>query len=155
MKKVLVVSTVLAVALLTAAFPAPAGAQSFDEEVKTMVGMVVEAWNGGDAERLASMFTQDADLREENGRWLTGPEEIYGYFREWMAGSDGAKEVLVERSRRVTEQAAVVDVISGVVPKGGTFWGEETTRFTITVDVVKQQDGSWLFTSWRQCHSTR
>lgn len=145
----------ITVALLLGLVPGTAGAQEFEEDVSKVVGLVVEAWNSGDPEALASLFAEDADLRDQDGTWVTGRGEIQGYFEEWMAGSDGAKEVLVERSRRVTEQAAVVDVISGVVPKGGTFWGEETTRFTITVDVVKQQDGSWLFTSWRQCHSTR
>jgi uncharacterized protein (TIGR02246 family) len=153
-RKPLTVSLAALALILFAAAP-PAAAQSFDEEVREMVDLVVEAWNGGDPGALAEMFTEDADLRDQDGLWLVGREDIHGYFERWMAGSEGAKEVHVDRSRLVTEELAVVDVISGIVPKGGTFWGEETERLAITVQVARQPDGSWLFASWRQCGSAR
>lgn len=140
--------------VLAVACAAPAAA-SFDEEVQRMIDGVVEAWNGGDPGALAEMFTEDADLRDENGQWLVGREEIHGYLARWMEQSDGAKEVHIDRSRLITEGAAAVDVISAVVPKGGTFWGEETQRLAVSVQVLQQRDGSWLFSSWRQCGSAK
>lgn len=142
-------------ALVLCAVAPPATAQSFDEEVREIVGRVVDAWNEGDPDALAEMFAEDADLRDQDGLWLVGRDDIHGYFEKWMAGREGAKEVHVDRSRLVTEELAVVDVISGIVPKGGTFWGEETERLAITVQVARQRDGSWLFASWRQCDSAR
>lgn len=155
MKKRLPILSAVTLALLVGLVPGAAGAQSFEEGVDKMVALVVEAWDERDPKGLVNLFTEDADLRDQNGKWVTGREEIYGYFEEWMAGSEGAKEVLVERSRVVTETTAVVDVLSAVVPKGGSFWGEGTERLAISVDVLQQADGSWLFSSWRQCHSAR
>lgn len=146
-------TAVLALALAVAC-AAPAAA-SFDEEVQRMIDGVVEAWNGGDPGALAEMFTEDADLRDENGQWVVGREEIHGYFARWMEQSAGAKEVHIDRSRLIAEGAAAVDVISAVVPKGGTFWGEETQRLAVSVQVQQQRDGSWLFSSWRQCGSAK
>lgn len=155
MMKRLPILCVAAVFCMASFFPGAAGAQDFEEDLKKMVALVVEAWNAGDPEALASLFTEDADLRDQNGVWVTGRNEIHGYFEEWMAGSKGAKEVLVERGRLISEGTAVVDVLSAVVPEGGSFWGEGTERLAVSVSVVQQRDGSWLFSSWRQCHSAR
>ena len=148
-------TAVLVLTLIVAAYAAPAAAQSFDEEVERMIDGVVEAWNGHDPDALAEMFTEDADLRDQNGLWVVGRDEIHRYFAEWMENSDGAKEVHVDRARLIAEGAAAVDVISAVVPKGGTFWGEETQRLAVSVQVLQQPDGSWLFSSWRQCGSAK
>lgn len=154
MKKRLPILCFALVSCMVALAPA-AGAQDLEEDVEKMVGLVVESWNNGDPEALAELFTEDADLRTEGGEWVTGRDEIKGYFEEWMSSSNGAKEVLVERGRLVSEATAVVDVLSAVVPEGSSFWGEGVERYAIAVSVVQQRDGSWLFSSWRQCHSAR
>lgn len=155
MKQRLPIVTVAALTLLAGLAPAAASAQDFEEDVEKMVGLVVEAWNEGDPEALASLFTEDAELRTEEGEWVTGPNEIQGYFEEWMARTEGAKEVSVERGRLVADGVAVVDALSAVVPEGSSFWGKGVDRFAISVTVVQERDGSWLFSSWRQCESAR
>lgn len=155
MRKRLPMLSLAVVLCLTTSFPVAVAAQELEEDVQKMVSLVVEAWDNGDPDALAGLFTEDADLRDQNDQWITGREGIHGYFQEWMAGSEGAKEVLVERGRLVSEGTAVVDVLSAVVPEGGSFWGEGTERFAVSVSVVQQRDGSWLFSSWRQCHGPR
>lgn len=142
-RKVAVSILVLALVLLVVG-PAQA---DFEEEVGGVINRFLEAWNAGDAEKIANMFTKEADLWSRTGVWYTGRSEIAGYFSEWIsAAADDAKDIHLEAARLVNEQIALVDVISSLTPERGT-----PQRTTVTVVVERQIDGSWLFAGWREC----
>ena len=134
-------------ALLGVLMVVPAQAQEFEEDVPKMVNMVLEFWNEQDPERLAGMFTENADLHSRNGVWYTGQREIAGYFEEWIHEAiDDAKDIDVQRARQLTDNTGIVDVISSLTPPEG----ERKLTF-VSVVVERQLDGSWLFASWREC----
>lgn len=127
----------------------PARAGEFEEDVARMIAGVEEAWNERDPEALASMFTKKADLHSRNDEWFTGPDEITGYFEEWIAQSEGtAKDITLDRSRLISESLALVDVVSRLMR-------DETVTQEVKVSVVveRQLDGSWQFAAWRECEA--
>lgn len=143
-------ATGLLLTIVLLGLPAQVEGADFEEEVLMMVQAVEDSWNGQDPERLAGMFAKSADLNSRNGRWYTGPDEIQGYFEEWMARREGdAKEIDIDRARLLTESVAAVDVVSSLRDREGQI----TEQVTVSVTVERQLDGSWLFTTWRECQS--
>jgi len=137
---------------LVLAWITPAQGGSFEEDVAMMISGVEEAWNERDPGALASMFTKKADLHSRDGQWFTGPDEIAGYFEEWIASTEGpAKDIDLQRSRQLSESLAVVDVISRLRDRRGSV----VEQVFVSVVVERQLDGSWQFTAWRECSSMK
>lgn len=120
--------------------------EAFDRDVERMVDRVEEAWNTGDADALADLFTSDADLRDPEGRWISGRDEIRGYLKGWMGRRDGvAKEIEVARQRRVGDDAGFVDVVSVLRDPRQR---EPVERFEVSA-LVRQEGEAWRFVAWR------
>lgn len=140
--------------LVLAVLCAPTAAQSadFEEAVAMMISGVEDAWNERDPEALASMFTKKADLHSREGRWYTGPDEIAGYFVEWMAQHEGdVKDIDLDRARLISESLALVDVDSRLLDREQTV----TEQVKVTVVVERQLNGGWQFSAWRECTAPR
>lgn len=132
--------------------PTAAQADDFEEDVARMISGVEDAWNEGNPEALASMFTKNADLHSREGRWYTGPDEIARYFEEWMAQHEGdLKDIDLDRARLISESLALVDVTSRLLDREQTV----TEQVKVTVVVERQLDGGWQFAAWRECTAPR
>lgn len=81
---------------LALALPVGAFAQPGTPDLRAQVGKVGEAWqaafNAGDANALAALYTQDARLLPPGSEPVSGPVAIKAYFASQMAG--GAKFAL-------------------------------------------------------------
>ncbi|MGD2116532.1 MAG: SgcJ/EcaC family oxidoreductase [Acidobacteriota bacterium] len=145
--------SVCALILLSLVAAAPAGAQSAEEDVQEMIQRVNEAWAERDAERMGVLFAEDADVHDQDDRWIDGRGEIIEYYEEWFSEVPAASdhEVALERFRPLDDGLLQVDVIGALVPEGGSFWGKGTERYAITTVVRLERDGAWRFQTWRQC----
>ena len=67
-------------------------------------------WNNRDAKGFASMFTDDADFRLQNGQWVTGKEAIETYWSEnvFSLMSPSAKHTTVPSRIRFLSDSIVV-----------------------------------------------
>jgi uncharacterized protein (TIGR02246 family) len=113
-----------------------------DEEkaIRATVSEFVAAFNAGDAKKLMDLFTEDAEVVDENGEVVRGKGAIEANFTATFAENPGIKIVIeIEALRFVTADAALergrtITTIPGdPVPETGTY----------TVLYVKQ-NGRWL-----------
>ena len=77
----------------------------------TQVALKLDSyWNNRDAEGFASMFTDDADFRLQNGHWVTGKEAIETYWSEnvFSLMSPSAKHTTVPSRIRFLSDSIVV-----------------------------------------------
>ena len=107
-------------------------------------------WNAADADRLAAMFAEDADLRLGNGPHQLGREGVLDYF----ARSFAARE---PNLRHTTELTALNEVAPGVVVADGHVRLERIgadgeavlLRRFVNHTVLVKEDGVWRFKAIR------
>jgi uncharacterized protein (TIGR02246 family) len=134
--------------LLAVAFPATGAlADSGDEnEIRLEIQGYLEAWNSGDAQRLASFYTEDGDRANNRGDFFRGRAAILDHYKRLFANppSSGSERRLVYDHvyvRVVSEDAAVVDVEYEV--SGTSAEVDRSVRGRNTVFMVKR-DGRWM-----------
>ena len=123
-----------------------AAANGNEDEIRAEIQAYLEAWNAGDAEDLASFYTEDGDRANNRGDVFRGRPAILAHYQKVFAASPapGVERRLVYHQvdvRMVSSDAAVVDVqyeVSGINPE--VDW---TTHGRNTVFMV-YRDGRWL-----------
>ena len=141
MKTILISLLVAAVSVLAA----PA-APDDESRIRAEIQGYLEAWNAGDAERLASFYTEDADRANNRGDIFHGRAAILEHYRKVFAvpPTPDVERRLVYRQvavRLVSAEAAVVDVryeVSGISAEV-----DRSVHGRNTVFMVKQ-DGRWM-----------
>lgn len=82
-----------------------------DASVRSMTDEFVRHWNAHDTDSLASMWTQDGDHTEPDGRTVYGPKEIKRLFdiEHGSVFRDTELNLVVERVRSVGDDVAIAD----------------------------------------------
>ena len=117
-----------------------------ESDVRGEIQGYLEAWNSGDAERLASFYMEDGDRANNRGDVFRGREAISDHYRRVFAAPppEGIERTLVYEDvkvRIVAADAAVVDVryrVSGISPEI-----DRSVRGRNTVFMIRQ-GGRWM-----------
>lgn len=127
----------ITLAFMALVFSAVAQEEQPDEAEKAAQAQTdsyVAAFNKGDAEALAAMYSEDAQYSNEDGTVISGREDIARNLEDFFAENKGAElDVQIESARFLTS-----DVL---IEKGLASVGDETTRYVC--NYVKK-DGNWL-----------
>ena len=106
----------LASLLVAAAFlSGTAAASDAESRVRGEIQGYLEAWNSGDAERLASFYMEDGDRANNRGQMFHGRTAIREHYEKVFAAppaDGGERRLTYDRVdvRLVSAEAAVVDV---------------------------------------------
>lgn len=123
-----------------------AGREQDEKAVRDVVARLVKAYNGGDAEAVASLFTADGELIDETGARVTGHQAIQQDFATIFEAHPKAKiSVAIDSIRFLGPTLAVEEGVSTVTyePEGPA----ESGRYVVT---YVKQDGKWLSGSARE-----
>jgi uncharacterized protein (TIGR02246 family) len=125
---------------------APATDPSPDEKaIRQTREASVKAYNAGDAEALAALYTQDAEIVDEDGTATRGRAAIQKVFTEFFKENAGAKMEITEPSvHLVSPNVAIEDGASTVCDASG----EPTEHCRSLVIYIKDGD-RWLMGSAR------
>lgn len=122
-----------------------------ESQIRAEIQGYLEAWNSGDADRLASFYTEDGDRANNRGDIFHGRVAILDHYKRVFAVSPPAgveRQLVYHRVdvRVVSPEAAVVDVqyeVSGISAEV-----DRSVRGRNTVFMVKR-DGRWMRTAHR------
>jgi uncharacterized protein (TIGR02246 family) len=114
--------------------------------IKQLTETFIRAFNAGDANAVASLYTDDAELIDEYGEGIEGRPAIQNFYASLFAARKGATiEISVASLRFLGPEVAKETGQTRVKPKGS----EPTTHRDYVVIYVKQ-DGRWLHSSVRE-----
>ena len=120
-----------------------------DEEKEAVLATsqsLVEAYNNGDADALASLFCPAAELVDDAGNVFKGWEEIEAIYTKFIQQFPGAKmELHVDSLQFATSEIAIEDGTRTVVTADGA--NSATNRYTM---VYVKRDGKWSIASARE-----
>jgi uncharacterized protein (TIGR02246 family) len=145
MKTALICLVAAAASVLGAAAPVE------ENQIRSEIQGYLEAWNSGDAERLASFYTEDGDRANNRGDIFHGRDAILDHYKRVFAvppvpGVERRLVYLHVDVRVVSAEAAVVDVqyeVSGISAEV-----DRNVRGRNTVFMVKRE-GRWMRTAHR------
>ena len=124
--------------------PAPAKSQSPAERaVRKAAHDFDQAFNAGDAEKVAGLWTTDAEYVDEDGQRYVGRDLIKKEYSEFFAANPQAKITSVTDSvRLINDSTAVEDGRAMIQPPPAGAPG--SSRYTA---IYVLQDGKWLLSS--------
>jgi uncharacterized protein (TIGR02246 family) len=139
-----------AAAVVTAGLLSLAGCQKAAEDttadetvIRASAPAWAEAYNAGDAEKLAAMYWEDAVLQPPGAKAATGRAAI----REFLAG-DSAAARAAGLAINIPE-AGTVDVSGDLAYEAGTFSVRDASGATVDtgkyIGVFQKRDGKWLY----------
>lgn len=139
------VALTLAVAAV-ASFLTTAAAADDESEIRAEIRSYLEAWNAGNAERLASFYLEDGDRANNRGDLFRGRAAIHDHYAQVFAnpppeGIDRRLSYEQVDVRVVLPEAAVVDiryVVSGISAEV-----DRSVRGRNSVFMVKHE-GRWM-----------
>ena len=119
-------------------------------EVRELLAGLAEAWNAGDGDRYAELFTEDADYVTFFGQNFPGRAAIAELHRALFAGplkgstmSAGGPETAI---RFVRPDVAIVVVDGGVAPAGAQPAPDRASTVSL---VAVRDDDAWRFASFQ------
>jgi uncharacterized protein (TIGR02246 family) len=124
--------------------PAPAKSQSADEQAVRKAAQDFDAaFNSGSADKIAALWTADAEYVDEDGRRYEGRDTIKKEYAEFFAANPRAKIRSATDSVRLVNGTTVIEDGRAMLdpPPAGA---PGTSRYT-AVYVLK--DGKWLLSS--------
>lgn len=126
--------------------PAPSADQARDHEkdreaIRALNQAFIRDFNRGDARAIASKFTEDARIIDEQGRVAEGRAAIEARFAEGFANEPGITlELTTDAIRFLNAETAIEEGSATLRPASGS--GEvETSRYTV---IYVKRDGQWL-----------
>lgn len=122
-----------------------------ENQIRDEIQGYLVAWNSGDAEKLASFYTEDGDRANNRGDIFRGRAAILAHYQRVFANpsSPAVARLLVYHDvnvRLVSAEAAVVDIqyeVSGIAAEV-----DRSVRGRNTVFMIKR-DGRWMRTAHR------
>jgi uncharacterized protein (TIGR02246 family) len=134
MKTNLIRSLTLALALSVGAAAQDKQPTDAEKTARAQSDAYVAAFNKGDVQTLASMYSDDAQYTTDDGTVIAGKEAILKGLKDFFTKNKGAKlEVKIDSARLLTPDV--------MVEKGLATVGDETTRYLC--NYVKKGD-AWL-----------
>ena len=136
----------LAIAGLFAALHAGLSSADETDVIRESVKSYVDAYNAGDAKRLADHWAENAVfISRRTGEEVNGREAIKREFTEMFADGPNARlEVFVDSVRLITKSVAIEDGTAKVVRRGEA---PSESRYTV---VYLKEDGQWRIDSVRE-----
>jgi uncharacterized protein (TIGR02246 family) len=121
--------------------PAAAGEREADAEaIRAVADAFTKAYNAKDAEALGALFTEGAEIEDEDGAVTRGREAIVERFEGLFAEDQGGTlAVAVEAIHFLSPGSAVEQGTATITPGDGA--APETTRYSV---VYVQHEGHWL-----------
>jgi len=110
--------------LIACAAPQPREAQDVSEQIQTADAQFVEAFAAGDAQALASLYTEDGMLLPPNGDFVSGKAAIQGFWQAVMDAGVAEANLTVEEAQGLDGMAwevgryALHDAAGGVIDEG-------------------------------------
>jgi uncharacterized protein (TIGR02246 family) len=123
-----------------------AGREQDEHALRDLVARLVKAYNGGDAEAIASLFTTDGELIDDEGTRVQGRQAVGQDFAAIFEAHPKAKIVIdIDSIRFLGPTLAVEEGTSTVTyePDGPA----ESGQYVVT---YVKQDGKWLTGSVRE-----
>jgi uncharacterized protein (TIGR02246 family) len=143
----------VAVARPDDAIEVPANLTDRPEDEKVLMSTVrafVQAFNAGDATKLATLFTDDAEIVDENGDRVSGRENLQEEYQALFEESPRSTiKVSVQSLRFLGDSTAQEEGQTRIFPSGG---GPPSVR-RYTVLYIKQ-GGAWKYASVREEHDS-
>ena len=141
MRTALITALVAAISVLGAGTP-----PSDETQIRAEIQGYLEAWNSGNAERLASFYMEDGDRANNRGDIFRGRSAILAHYERVFASPPppGVERLLVYHQvdvRMVSAEAAVVDVRYEVAGLNAEV--DRSVRGRNTVFMI-ERDGRWM-----------
>jgi len=136
-RDVLVAAAILGLATL-ARSQEPGGDKAESAAIQKQIDAYVAAFNHGDAEAVAELWTEDAQFITPAGRKLEGRDAIEASFAEYFKENGGAKLSIEFASLQFEDDTAVEEGTAAVTAADGSV---SETQYVAT---YAQQDGRWL-----------
>jgi uncharacterized protein (TIGR02246 family) len=113
--------------------------------VKSAAAATVEAFNAGDAARIAGLFADEGELIDEDGNVFAGRDEVGGLFREFFGKFPGSLlDMEVTEARPLGDNLAVEEGIRRITTPDGT-----AAQMVYTA-IRKRQGDTWPIVSYRE-----
>ncbi len=124
------------------------GKETGDPELKMIragADAFVRAFNAGDAQAIADLWTEDCEYIDESGKSFNGREAIKQGYADFFAGNAGAKiRVVIDSLRLLGDQTAIEE--GRTIVESTSSGSAEISKYT-TIHV--KVDGKWLMASVR------
>lgn len=144
--RVLAIAVALPVAACSSAAEPPAKPNDAEEAIRASADEFVKAFNEGDAKAIASLWTADGKLTDEQGRDFEGQSAIEAEYAALFKASPDAKIVVkIESIDSAAPGVAIEEGKAIVIPTRG---GLGTASRYRAVHVL--QDGKWRMASVRE-----
>ncbi|HEX4142188.1 MAG TPA: SgcJ/EcaC family oxidoreductase [Pirellulales bacterium] len=111
-----------------------------DAAVRDVVARLIKAYNGGDASAIASLFTADGEMIDEEGARVQGRQAIeQDYAAVFQSHPQAKLEVAIDSIRFLGPTLAIEEGVSTVTYEPGG--KSESGRYQVT---YVKQEGKWL-----------
>ena len=131
--------------------PAPAKSPSPAEQaIRKAASDFDKAFNSGDAEKVAGLWTTDAEYVDEDGQRYAGRDVIKKEYAEFFAANPHAKIVSATDSVHVINDTTAIEDGRAMIqppPEGAPASSRYTAVYTL-------QDGKWLLSSFHDMRVT-
>ncbi|QVL31818.1 SgcJ/EcaC family oxidoreductase [Telmatocola sphagniphila] len=122
-----------------------------EKEVRQAVVDLVNAFNEGDAKKVAASFAVNAEYIDDDTTRIEGRAEIEKMYKKFFDENKGAKvQITLQGVRKITDTVALEDgeAVVTVVDKAT----QSTQGFAL---VMSKFDGKWLIASFREFPQTQ
>jgi uncharacterized protein (TIGR02246 family) len=117
-----------------------------DAAVRDVVARLIKAYNGGDAAGIASLFTVDGEMIDDEGTRVQGRQAIeQDYAAVFQSHPQAKLEIAIDTIRFLGPTLAIEEGVSTVTYEPGG--KSESGRYRVT---YVKQDGKWLTGSARE-----
>ncbi len=124
-------------------------ADESDEAVRAVSASFVKAYNARDAKALGALFTEGAEIEDDDGTVTQGRDAIVERYSERFADSgQGKLDVDIDSIRFLSPTLAVESGTATIKTEGGP---DESNRYTV---LYAKQDGHWLHARIKDEEST-
>ena len=113
--------------------------------VRSAAAVTVEAFNAGDAAKIAALFAEEGELIDEDGNIFAGREEVGGLFREFFGKFPGSLlDMEVTEARPLGDELAIEEGIRRITTPDGA-----AAQMVYTA-IRKRQGDTWPIVSYRE-----
>jgi uncharacterized protein (TIGR02246 family) len=113
-----------------------------EEELRALYDRLIDGWNSGDAEAMASAVAPDGLLVGFDGSQMTGRDAVSEELGRIFADHETARYVVKVRSSvPLGDAAGLLHAVAGMVPPGGSELMPE--RNTIQTVVGRRDEEGW------------
>lgn len=124
--------------------------------IKRLENINAEGWAEGDGEKMASVFTLDADYITFNGDWLKGNQEIAEVHQELFDGVLEGSSLAnrnIRSIRFIGDDVAILHMTGAVLQEGRN--EPAKSRNSIQTLVAQKENNLWKFVAFHNARISR